>query len=85
MARGREGMAKRERERRRQQRQEAKHLRRESIAAEAGGPDPQDEALLMEEFRLSSERHAAGLITDEAFTLERHRIFTELGIETEDP
>lgn len=85
MARGREGMAKRERERRRQQRREAKHLRRETIAAEPGGPDPADEALLMEQFRLLSERHAAGLVTEAAFRLERHRIFTELGIEAEEP
>lgn len=84
MARGREGMAKRERERRRQQRQEAKQLRRETNAAEPNGPDPQEEADLMEEFRLLSERHAAGHVTEASFTLERHRILTQLGIEAEE-
>lgn len=77
-------MAKRERERRRQQRQEAKQLRREAIAAEPGGPDPEDEARLMEEFRLLSERHAAGLVSEAAFTIERKRINVELGIETDE-
>ncbi|HEY5684700.1 MAG TPA: hypothetical protein VIY70_04940 [Acidimicrobiia bacterium] len=82
MARGREGMAKRAREQRRQQRQEAKQVRRETIAAEPSGPDPQDEARLMEEFRLLSERHAAGFLSEAAFATERQRIFTQLGIET---
>ncbi len=77
-------MAKRERERRRQQRQEAKQLRREAIAAEPGGPDPEDEARLMEEFRILNERRAAGLVSEAAFTIERKRINVELGIETEE-
>lgn len=76
-------MGKRERERRRQQRQEAKQMRREQIAAQPDGPDSQEEARLMEEFRLLSERHAAGAVTDTVFTTERHRILGELGIENE--
>ena len=77
-------MAKRERERRRVQRREAKQLRRESIAAEPSGPDPEDEARLMEEFRLLSERHAAGQVTEATFAMERHRILAQLGIEDGD-
>ena len=43
-----------------------------------------DEMALMEEFRLLSERHAAGLIDDAGYQAERHRLFVDLGIETED-
>ena len=78
-------MAKRERERRRQQRNEDKQLRRDAIAAQPDGPDPQEEARLMEEFRVLSERHAAGTVTESAFTAERGRILGELGIENEGP
>ena len=77
-------MAKRERERRRQQRQEAKQARREAIAAEPSGPDLEEEDRLMEEFRILSERHTAGLVTEATFVTERHRIFAELGIENEE-
>ena len=38
----------------------------------------------MEEFRVLSERHADGLLGDEPYAQERHRIFVELGIETEE-
>jgi hypothetical protein len=83
--RGREGMAKRARERARQERQEAKRLRRESILEET--PEAEqlpDESALMEEFRELSERHAAGLIAENAFQEERHRIFVDLGIESDE-
>lgn len=80
MARGREGMAKRERERVRLERQEAKRLRREALAMEPT-PDPADEARLMDEFRLLSERHAGGGISEATYETERRRIFVELGIE----
>lgn len=81
MARGREGMAKRARERARQERQEAKRIRRETTADESAGPDPDDEATLMEEFRLLSERRAASEVSEATFEAERQRIFAELGIE----
>ena len=38
----------------------------------------------MEEFRVLSERHAAGEVDQASYDEERHRIFVELGIETED-
>lgn len=82
MARGREGMAKRARERRREQRKEDKAARREALAAEPDGPDADEEARLMEQFRVLSERHAAGHITEKAFAEERERIFGKLGIDT---
>lgn len=73
-------MAKREREKIRQERQEAKRLRREALALEPT-PDPADEARLMDEFRLLSERHARGGVSEMTYETERRRIFVELGIE----
>lgn len=81
MARGREGMAQREQERMRQERQEQKRIRREATASEAQSPDLADEARLMDEFRLLSERHAGGMLSEAAYATERHRIFVELGME----
>lgn len=81
MARGREGMGKRARERARLEKQEAKRLRREAIADETTGPTAADEARLMEEFRLLSERFAASEVSEGVYNTERDRIFTELGIE----
>jgi seryl-tRNA synthetase len=78
-------MAKRAREKARMERQAAKRERRESAAAAAAdrGEGP-DEDALMEEFRELSERHAAGRVAEDVYNQERHRIFVELGIETED-
>jgi hypothetical protein len=83
MARGREGMAKRDRERRRDQRQDAKRIRRETLAADGQTIDVADEARLMDEFRMLSERHAAGEIAEAAYTTERNRIFSELGLDSD--
>lgn len=78
-------MAKRARERARQERQAAKRLRRQSASEAAAEPkDTPDEDALMEEFRELSERHAAGNVADELYAQERHRIFVELGIESDD-
>ena len=85
MARGREGAAKRARERIRKEKQDAKRARRHESSDET--PDdtpPVDESRLMEEFRVLSERHAAGALDDDAYQEDRHRIFVELGIETEE-
>ncbi len=82
--RGGEGMAKRARERAREERQEAKRQRRQA-AADSPEPDsPVDEAALMEEFRILSERHAGGQVSLDDYEEERHRIFVELGIESDD-
>ena len=77
-------MAKRARERARQERQEEKRLRRESIAEATATQDAPNEDALMEEFRLLSERRAAGNLSDDLYEDERHRIFVELGLETDD-
>jgi len=74
-------MGKRQRERARVQRKEAKRLRRENIVAEAESLESVDEAKLLNEFRLLSERHAVGGVTDTTYAMERRRIFGELGIE----
>jgi hypothetical protein len=74
-------MAKRARERARQQRQEAKRQRRQAATVD----DPvseSDESALMEEFRVLSERHAAGLVSEDHYTENRQRLFDQLGIET---
>ena len=81
MARGREGMGKRARERARLERKEAKRIRRETISEEAADAGPIDEAKLMEEFRILSERHAAKQISEDNYESERQRIFEALGIE----
>jgi hypothetical protein len=82
--RGREGMAKRARERARQERQEAKRVRRQALGEGASGTDAPDEVALMEQFRDLSERHAAGTITEAVYNEERRRIFVELGIEPDE-
>jgi hypothetical protein len=78
-------MAKRARERARLERQEAKRVRRLAIAEEAAQPVAlPDEPALMEEFRRLSERHAAGLVGLDDYEKERHRIFVELRIESDE-
>ena len=67
-------MAKRARERARQERQEEKRQRRQSATEDA----------LMEEFRLLSERRAAGHLSEDLYEEERHRIFVALGLETDE-
>ena len=77
-------MAKRAREQARKTKQDAKRERRHSTSpAEVKPEDARDEDQLMEEFRLLSERHAAGQISRALHEQERLRIFGELGIETE--
>jgi hypothetical protein len=52
------------------------------LATEAQTADRVDEAGLMDEFRRLSERHAGGEVSEATYATERHRIFVELGIET---
>ncbi len=79
-------MAKRARERARQERQEAKRQRRQAASETAADPkDAAEEAGLMEEFRALSERHAAGLVVEDRYVQERRRIFAALGIEPHGP
>lgn len=82
--RGREGMGKRARERARQERQEAKRLRREAAAEDSGSAVLVDTAALMEEYRRLSEQHEAKAVSEPFYQQERRRIFAELGIETDE-
>jgi hypothetical protein len=79
-------MAKRARERARLEKQAAKRERRQGGASkEVVDPDEApDETALMEEFRVLSERHAEGLVAHDLYDQERHRIFVDLGIETDE-
>jgi hypothetical protein len=82
---GGEQFAKRARERAREERREEKRQRRETRAAESADPaDGPSEDALMEEFRVLSERNAAGSITESHYAQERRRIFDELGIALDD-
>ena len=76
-------MGKRARERARQERQEAKKQRREIRSDQADEAPAVDEGALMEEFRRLSERYAAEQVGEQHYLDERHRIFVELGIETD--
>jgi hypothetical protein len=84
VARGREGVAKRARERARQEKQEAKRQRRWNADTAEDASEAPDEAALMEEFRVLSERHADGLVSHDEYTAERVRIFGELGIQVDE-
>jgi hypothetical protein len=80
--RGREAAAKRGRERARQERKQAK-AEQKSASSDSGDSGVEiDEAGLMDEFRVLSEKHAAGQISDEILRIEKRRIFVALGIET---
>lgn len=80
---GREAAAKRGRERARQERKQAK-VEQKAASVDAAGPAEEiDEGALMEEFRVLSEQHAVGQISDDVLSVEKHRIFVALGIETD--
>lgn len=81
---GREAALKRARERARQEKKEAKKEKTEARKSEESQAEPVSESALMEEFARLSERHAANQISAADYEEERHRIFVELGIETED-
>lgn len=80
---GREAALKRARERARQEKKEAKKARN-LAKSEAPAPEPVDEQALMEEFARLSERYETNQISAEVYNDERHRIFVELGIESDD-
>ena len=83
--RGREAMTKRARERTRQEKQESKKEKREARAEEETSVLPAaDETALMEEFARLSERYSSDQISEADYVSERHRIFVELGIESDD-
>jgi len=78
-------MAKRARERARQQKQEAKREKQLARAAEAEASTepPIDEERLMNEYARLSESYDANRMTEADYAEHRRRIFTELGLETD--
>lgn len=80
---GREAALKRARERARQEKKEAKKARN-LAKSEVPAPEPVDEQALMEEFARLSERYETNQISLDDYNDERHRIFVELGIESDD-
>jgi hypothetical protein len=81
---GREAALKRAREKARQDKKEAKLERRAAREAEDTSTDPVDEQALMQQFARLSESHEADQISTKQYEEERHRIFVELGIESEE-
>ena len=83
MARSGETFAKRQREKARQEKQAAKRARR--LDKEEGDGLETEEApdldALMEEFRIISEKHAAGELESEEFEERRDEILMQLGVE----
>ena len=77
-------MAKRAREAARKTKQDAKRERRHgSSSSDVDAEDTPNEDALMEEFRVLSERHAAGNVGQATYEQERQRIFDLLGLETD--
>lgn len=80
--RSNETFEKRQREKQKAERKAAKRQRREEAKeADDGGLDGRDEMALMERFRVLSERHDAGQITDASYQMQRAEIFEALGID----
>lgn len=66
----------------RQEKQAAKRERRHNREAEEGdGSDGPSSEELMERFRVLSEAHASGKVTDEEFGPARHELMVALGVE----
>ena len=65
----------------RQERQAAKRERRHSREEGDAGSEGENTEELMERFRLLSEAHAAGRVTDEEFGPARHELMVALGVE----
>jgi hypothetical protein len=78
--RGQQSAEKRRIDKMRQEKQAAKRERRHS--GEGGGEgEAVDTEAIMERFRILSEAHAAGKVSDEDFEPARHQLMVELGVE----
>lgn len=64
----------------RQEKQAAKRERRHSREAQDSSDAPNTEEI-MERFRILSEAHAAGKVSDEDFGPARHELMVALGVE----
>lgn len=79
--RSNETFEKRQREKQKAERKAAKQRRREELKEADDGLDERDEQELMEQFRVLSERRAAGRVTERAYEAQRREIFEALGID----
>jgi len=77
---GSESFQKRQRERNRQERAADRRERREIRKESAADAEPIDTEALMEQFRVLSERHAAGAVDAATYEAERAIIFEALGL-----
>lgn len=82
--RGREGVLKRQREKARQEKQEAKREKRLARGNDTSDESDVDEDALMEEFARLSARFENNQISIDQYEKERHRIFVDLGIESDE-
>ena len=82
--RGREGALKRQREKARQEKYAVKREKRQARSESDTAEPAVDEERLMEEFAKLSQRFEAGDIDSNRYEDERHRIFVELGIESDE-
>jgi len=81
----RESFQKRAREKARQEKQEEKRARRHSESSDADESlSKAEEDVLMQEFAALSARYESDQISTERYNEERHRIFVELGLESDD-
>lgn len=79
--RGQQSAEKRRIDKMRQEKQAAKRERRHGAEGGEGGGDAVDTEAIMERFRILSEAHAAGKVSDEDFEPARHQLMVELGVE----
>lgn len=81
--RGRQSAEKRRIDKLRQEQQAAKRERRHSRDGSSGSPEAGEvsEEELFEQFRLLSEAHASGKVSDEDYGPARHKIMVALGLE----
>jgi hypothetical protein len=77
---GSETFQKRERERKRQERAALKSERRETRRNSEADDAAVSADDLMEQFRILSERHAAGAVDSATYEAERAAIFVQLGM-----
>lgn len=79
--RGQQSAEKRRIDKMRQEKQAAKRERRQGGDGGSGGGEAVDTEAIMERFRILSEAHAAGKVSDEDFEPARHQLMVELGVE----
>lgn len=82
--RGGDAALKRAREKARQEKQDAKRMKRQARSGEEQSISVDSADALMEEFARLSAQYEASQLTEVQFNTERDRIFTALGIAPED-